>query len=208
MSAQITLITVHKGVDLHAATALRVMQNRLADGERLLALTRAEYYTFWDADRHDLSVAKLLTMGRFYNPNKHHYGHFFLADGGAPWFQSSSRGELLPSRWPGVPQGSDREVDPEVAVSDLYDLLLGRPRVPKCNAVDVCTYPLGEEGPLLAGVLWRLFMDSATVDPITVASRLTVTRGGREGLLVNPHMQGWRLAVCKKPFLHSQSVSS
>jgi hypothetical protein len=186
---QTTLVTVHKGIDLHAATALRVMRNRLGGGEGLVALARAEYYTYWEGE-HGLNVDRLLTIGRFFNPNKHHYGHFVLPEGGMSWPAVVGQGVPLPAGWPGNPCGTDLiEVTP-----DLYDRLLGSPRE-DIAAVDVCAYPLGEEGVLLAGVLWRIFLRPADEDPLALADRLAVTRSGKEGLLVNPHMQGWRLAV-------------
>ena len=71
---QRTLLCCHKGVDLHAATAGRVMQERLRGGERLMALRRGEYYTYWDEDPAGSRLEELLAAGRYYNPNKHHYG--------------------------------------------------------------------------------------------------------------------------------------
>ena len=68
---QTTLLTSHKGVDLHAATAVRVMQRRLEGGDALAALHRCELHTFWN-EGDGRRVADLLEVGRFYNPNKHH----------------------------------------------------------------------------------------------------------------------------------------
>ena len=84
---QTTLLTSHKGVDLHAATAVRVMQRRLEGGDALQALYRCEMHTFW-GEGDGRAVPELLEIGRFYNPNKHHYGHFETSDGPG-WLDST-----------------------------------------------------------------------------------------------------------------------
>ncbi|HPF71859.1 MAG TPA: hypothetical protein PLQ13_14395, partial [Candidatus Krumholzibacteria bacterium] len=103
MSRRITLLTAHKGVDLHAATAARVMRGRLDGGDRLVALHRCELHTFAD-DAAGVSAARLLDNGRYFNPNKHHYGHFEL-EGAAAWTDAS--GGALEAGWPGAARGSD-----------------------------------------------------------------------------------------------------
>ena len=77
MIIQTTLLTCHKGVDLHADTAERVIRNNLPGGEQLLALHRAELHTFWHEEGAEApdSVERMLTVGRFFNPNKHCYLH-------------------------------------------------------------------------------------------------------------------------------------
>ena len=192
MATQTTLLTCHKGVDLHAATAWRVMRDRLRGGERLVALRRAEYYTYWEDDPDGRRLAELLDTGRCFNPNKHHYGHFALADAGAAWSgnEADCRGGNLPAGWPGEARGSDLP-----AGGDLYARLLGGAPAAPLAAVDVCAFPLGESGPVLGGVLWRLVLETGREGAGELADRLVVARGSREGLLVNPHMQGWLLAV-------------
>ena len=194
MNGQHTLITSHKGVDLHAATALKVMRDRLEGGERLLGLARAEYVTFWEPAPADLAVDRLLALGRYFNPNKHHYGHFWSATGGKPWFTSITRGESLPPAWP----GEACDTDWGEPTADLYDRLLGGRAAPDTTAVDICTFSLGESGPLLSGVLWRLFLRVAESEAAQLADQLAVTRRWRQGLLVNPHMQGWRVQVRRR----------
>ena len=190
MSKQTVLMTRHKGVDLHAETAGGVLTERVAGGESLVALHRCECFTWWEAES-DLAMADVLDVGRYYNPNKHSYGHFELSEGGDPWYRREAcAGQPLPADWPGRAVGSDLAVDPAL----LFDHLLGGP-VPAGNAaVDVLTFPLGDTRPLLSGVLWRLVLDSGDNDTLARAERLICTRGIEEGLLVNPHMQGWLLA--------------
>jgi hypothetical protein len=184
-------LTSHKGIDLHAATALRVMQDRLEDGDSLVGLARAEYVTFWDSAAADHSVADLLALGRYFNPNKHHYGYFYLPTHDDSWFEAAARGEPLPTGWPGEPRDTDwGEPSP-----DLYNRLLGGCVTDGTTAVDVCTFALGETGPLLSGVLWRLILRPTGVAPLALADRLAVARQRSQGLLVNPHMQGWRLKM-------------
>jgi hypothetical protein len=208
MDCQITLMTSHKGVDLHAVSARAVLRDRLAGGERLLALNRAEFHTFWsDGGAEDEAVvARLLATGRCFNPNKHHYGSFRLAAAGGPWPERAGgcRGEPLPPAWPGAPVACDAgRADPGLA-----DRLLGGGPATEPGAgpaaaagaarpavVDVCAFPLGERGPVLSGVAWRLVVapGERPGEPAApeLARRLAITRGVREGLLVNPHMEGW-----------------
>ncbi|HPF36380.1 MAG TPA: hypothetical protein P5571_13355 [Candidatus Krumholzibacteria bacterium] len=194
MIIQSTLMTGHKGVDLHAETAARVARRHLAGGEHLAALRRAEFHTFWHEAGAEApeSVARLLDVGRFYNPNKHHFAHFELEGAEAPWYRAAApaRGETLPAGWPGAVLRTDL-----TAADGVLDHLLGGPPASGAVAVDVAAFPLGEAGPLLSGVLWRLVFPAGTADAEALAASLTQARSAREGLLVNPHMQGWRTAL-------------
>ncbi|MFO7654154.1 MAG: hypothetical protein R6X25_10070 [Candidatus Krumholzibacteriia bacterium] len=193
MNEQITLLTSHKGVDLHAATAVRVMRERLDGGEALVRLSRAECHTFWrspgDGDNDGPEVARLLESTRYYNPNKHHFGHFALA-GAAPWTDADSRGAALPAGWPGTPTASDL---PDLG--GLYARLLGGEPADGAMAVDVCAWHLGRQERMLSGVVWRLVLRPGQHDPAQLAERLAVARSRELGLLVNPHMEAWRSVV-------------
>ncbi len=206
MGAQVTLLISHKGVDLHAATAARVMRDRLAGGERLVALGRAEFHTFWpqEAERgagrdaagageSRATVAALLAAGRVFNPNKHHYGHFELSFAGERWSRPgfACRGQALPAGWPGTAVATDLGR----ADAGLLERLLGR-AAGEAAVVDVCAFALaGDEGPVLSGVVWRLVLAPGREEPAALADALTVARGASRGLLVNPHLQGWLTAV-------------
>ncbi len=197
---QTTLLVSHKGVDLHAATALRVMQRRLEGGDALRALHRCELHTFF-GEGDGRTVADLLRIGRFFNPNKHHYGHFELAEPGASWLAAPARGgaELAPA-WPGRPLASDARPVAGAPRDDAHldDALLGGPVPDGHVAMDVVAIPLGEPGPILSGVLWRLVLAADGRAPARLAERLAVTRAGDQGLLVNPHLHGWR-TVLRRP---------
>ncbi len=191
MSAQNTLLTSHKGVDLHAATAVRVMQRHLGGGDALVALHRCELHTSWEAPGVP-AVADLLEIGRYFNPNKHHYGHFRDENAGPTWYGPTvASGGVLAEGWPGVVVAASLEPAP----ADLYDRLLGGPVPAGCVAVDLVACPLGEAGPVLSGVLWRLVLVDDGRDPARLADRLAVARAGDQGLLVNPHAEGWLSAV-------------
>lgn len=191
MSRLTTLLTSHKGVDLHAATAQRVMRDRLDGGAALRGLYRCELHAFGNGDGAP-EMDKLLATGRYYNPNKHHYGHF---EGGSPanFFRPGNEPErtLLPASWPGESAGSDLAV----SGAGLYPVLVGGAVPDGCRAVDVAAYPLGQEGPLFSGVLWRLVLECAGDEALALGERLAIARGRKQGLLINPHMEGWRMAL-------------
>lgn len=189
---QTTLLTSHKGVDLHAATALLVMKDRLEGGGRLTGLYRCEMHTFWG--RPDAwSVDRLLDIGRFFNPNKHHYGHFENAAGHESWLPDGPETSELDPGWPGRAQGTD--LKGAAADENLYDLLLGGRPEAGITAVDVVSFSRGQAGPVLSGVLWRLLISGDTSSALEVGTRLAVARGRKEGLLVNPHMEAWQAAA-------------
>lgn len=188
---QTTLLMAHKGVDLHAATAVRVMQRRLVGGEALQALYRCELHTFTVPAGRQLA-AELLERGRYFNPNKHHFGHFELSPPAGDWHDPAAlRGGDLPAAWPGRPVASDLRPLPV----DLAVRLLGGAAPAGSIAVDVVSLPLGEQGPVLSGVVWRLVLADDGRDPRLLAERLAVTRSGGQGLLLNPHQQGWLIAM-------------
>ena len=194
MSVQTTLLTSHKGVDLHAATALLVMKDRLEGGDRLVNLLRCELHTFWGQPE-GITIKRLLDTGSYFNPNKHHYGVFTTGSPDNPWFDCSDcRGRALPKGWPGAVAGTDLTTvhlaRPDKA-GDLYNGLLGGPPAAGLTAVDVVSFELGQSGPVLSGVLWRLVLDGDPVTAATTGMNLAVARSRKQGLLINPHMEAW-----------------
>jgi hypothetical protein len=192
-TSQTTLLTSHKGVDLNAATALLVMKDRLEGGHLLEGLFRCEMHTF-RSEAGGLSIARLLDIGRYFNPNKHHYGHFELAEGGPSWMDGAPAGNILPPEWPGRAEGTDLDL-PVGEGGDLYHSLLGGSPAEGVAAVDVVSYPRGQEGPVLSGVLWRLLIRSDAESSFEVGCKLAVASHRKEGLLVNPHMECWLAVV-------------
>lgn len=189
MSLQTTLLTSHKGVDLHAASALLVMKDRLEGGDRLVNLLRCEMHTFWDHPE-GIDVARLLDTGRYFNPNKHHYGVFTTEAGDGPWFDCTDcRGRTLAAGWPGRLAGTDL-----VGLDDpkaLYNTLLGGDPGAGLSAVDVVSFELGQSGPVLSGVLWRMVLEGEADESAAIGMNLAVARGRKQGLLINPHMEAW-----------------
>lgn len=187
-----TLLTSHKGVDLHAATARRVMQDRLTHGERLADLRRCEFHVFGGAVPAGAAPAPtldaLLATGRFHNPNKHRFGHFELASGFA-W--DEGRGGSLPDGWPGRPLAGDQKPAPAA----LLDELLGGRAPDGFIAVDVAAWTRGQAGGIVSGTLWRLLIRGSGPEAVAAGRSLALARGGRDGLLVNPHMECWLMAA-------------
>ena len=193
MSRQTTLLTSHKGVDLHAASALLVMKERLEGGSRLVNLFRSEMHVFWD-ESYPGGMEKLLNIGRYYNPNKHQYGHFIQENPTGSWFECTDcRGRRVDAGWPGDPAGTDIDFS-EKKNSSLYDVLLGGAPEDGHTAVDIVSFPLGQDGPVLSGVLWRLLISGDAATAIEVGHNLAVARGRKQGLLINPHMEAWLMA--------------
>lgn len=184
----LTLVTGHKGVDLHAATARRVMQDRLQGGDRLADLRRCAFHVFGGAlARPGLAVPTaedLLGTGRYFNPNKHHYG-CFISPSDFTWEQGD--GQPLPVGWPGGATASDRGP----VVSSLWDDLLGGAAPAGCTAVDVAAWARGQVGAVISGTIWRLVVRGEAASAVATGTALAVARGGPDGLLVNPHMECW-----------------
>ena len=194
MSRRTTLLTSHKGVDLHAATAVRVMRERLEGGDRLQSLRRCELHTF-AGEPDGVSMARLLDNGRYFNPNKHHYGHFVL-DEATPW--TDTAGGPLDPRWPGALRGTDVAALADDAAA-VYASLLGGPLPEGCTAVDVATWARDQQGPVLSGVLWRLVLRAGAAEAADLGETLAVTRERKRGLLLNPHMDSWLTVVRDRP---------
>jgi len=188
----LTLVTGHKGVDLHAATARRVMQDRLQGGDRLADLRRCAFHVLGGAAAGPggpaPDLAGLLATGRYYNPNKHRYG-CFAATSSFTWEQGD--GGALPPGWPGEPQASGHGM---VGVT-LWDDLLGGPAPADCTVVDVAAWPRGQAPGVVSGTIWRLVVRGDAASAAGVGAALAVARGGRDGLLVNPHMECWLVAA-------------
>lgn len=195
-----TLLTCHKGVDLHAATARRVMRDRLSGGERLADLRRCEFHVFGgplaragDATATAAAtptLATLLATGRYYNPNKHRYG-YFAGDCAFAW--ADGGGGALPDGWPGPALAADAGT----AGPGLLDDLLGGAAPAGHLAVDVAAWTRGQAGGLVSGVLWRLVVRGTDAAARAAGEGLVVARGGREGLLVNPHMDCWLVGTVR-----------
>jgi hypothetical protein len=189
-----TLLTSHKGVDLHAATARRVMCDCLAGGDRLADLRRCEFHVFGGGVSGGAdgvpTLAMLLGTGRYYNPNKHRFGHF-ASESAFAWDEGA--GGPLPAGWPGLATG-----DNNAAPAGLFDDLLGGPAPAGHTVYDVAAWARGQTadqtGGVVSGTLWRLVVRGQAESARAVGDALSVARSGHEGLLVNPHMECWLVA--------------
>jgi len=189
VETQTTLLTSHKGVDLHAASALLVMKERLAGGELLANLFRCELHTFW-GEAAGWDAARLLATGRYFNPNKHHYGVFCGPAEGPSWLVDATAGRVLPAAWPGAVHETDLEPLRHDSTG-LYGALLGGPVADGCTPIDIVGFPFGQTGPVLSGVLWRLVVRADGDDAAALGEKLAVARQRKQGLLINPHMECW-----------------
>ena len=64
-----------------------------------------------------------------------------------------------------------------------------------CTPCDVVGFAFGQSGPVLSGVLWRLVIRGEGEEALAVGEQLAIARHRKEGLLVNPHMESWRLTA-------------
>ncbi len=190
---QTTLLTSHKGVDLHAASALLVMKDRLEGGERLAQLFRCELHTFWGAPT-GWDADRLLATGRYYNPNKHHFGVFAGPAAGPGWMADATAGRRLSAAWPGPVLDTDLEALRDDGAA-LYATLLGGQVPDGCTPFDVVSFSHGQTGPVLSGTLWRLVIRADGAEAEAVGETLAVARHRKQGLLVNPHMDNWLIAT-------------
>ena len=184
-------------MDLHAATAVRVMQRRLGGGDALVALHRCELHTVvGGAGRADAVGGRCWTIGRYFNPNKHHYGHFRLAGPRRPW-TAGTRRRRCDAAWPGAAGGV---VAAPLARPTCYDRLLGgapagRLRRRGRGGLPARRDRAGGRRACCGG--WCSRTMAATRRAL--ADRLAVARAGDQGLLVNPHLEGWLIARCAGP---------
>lgn len=191
MSRQSLLLTAHKGVDLHAATALRVMRERLEGGDALRGLFRCELHAFRDDAPGEWTMRRVLDTARYYNPNKHHYGVFEGPAVQALFGAAGGGQRRLPAEWPGRPADSDLAFDGD----GLYDVLLGGAPTAGLTRCDIVAFARGQDRPLVSGVVWGLVLAAGPSEAAELGSKLAVARGRKQGLLLNPHMEDWLLAV-------------
>jgi hypothetical protein len=98
----------------------------------------------------------------------------------------------LPAGWPG--ELADTDLEGFTDSRALYDRLLGGEPASGLTAVDVVAFPLGQDGPVLSGVLWRLLLSGDPAAAAEIGRGLAVARTRKQGLLINPHMEAWLTA--------------
>jgi phosphoribosylformylglycinamidine (FGAM) synthase PurS component len=183
MQYQIELFVKLKIPDVTAGTARNTLQRRLGYADVLRDLQREDYWALTvEAESEDAARAFGVELAErtnvFVNPNKHTYRLNVRSS------QESEEREVssspLPSGEP-IPVRVLTGFLGDASASLTQDALQGR---------------LGY-GQVIQGVergtLWTLTLNADTPDQARQwAEEMVVTRGGQEGLLVNPHSQWWR----------------
>jgi phosphoribosylformylglycinamidine (FGAM) synthase PurS component len=203
MQYQIELFVKLKIPDVTASTARNTLQRRLGYADVLRDLQREDYWDLTvEAESEDAARALGVELAErtnvFVNPNKHTYrlnvrcpqeskerevGGVRNADGGHDLTTSPPHHLTVPPLSPGepVPVRVLTGFLGDASASLTQDALQGR---------------LGY-GQVIQGVergtLWTLTLNADSPDQARQwAEEMVVTRGGQEGLLVNPHSQWWR----------------
>ncbi|MCP3871173.1 MAG: hypothetical protein GY703_24345, partial [Gammaproteobacteria bacterium] len=110
------------------------------------------------------------------------------------WFDCHDcRGRSVQKNWLGDLEGTSLE-DHAGNSQSLYNVLLGGEIAQGLSACDVISFPLGQSGPVLSGVVWRLLLEGDAATAAEVGENLAVARGRKQGLLINPHMEAWLMA--------------
>jgi len=182
----------HRTVDLIAMSALRALRVELGMGDRLASLARDDAFAL-SGEAGSVTREACLAQAHWFNPNKHHHG-WFGAEADLPAALAGT-GDW-PAGWIGGLRATDR---PDLLDRDdatWEDWVAADPG----RAVTLATWD--REQPVVAAPwseavrvarvqLWTLGLDPGAGDPFDLARRCAVTTGRREGLLVNPHMEGW-----------------
>ena len=168
MSETLALLVRHRVEDLAARTAEETIRGRIEGGEHLERLGREELweFTFRAGSGCEKRIRKLTEESNlFVNPNKHH--HRFTAD-------------VLSGREGGgylLRVHNRDDLDGDVAFDTLvnqYD----------CEGLERVRF----------GTVWVIHVSAVKGErAAALTERFAVTRGPRDGLLVNPHYQDWTL---------------
>ena len=186
MRYQIELTVKLKIPDVTAVTARNTLQRRLGYGEVLRDLQREDYWALTvqadsEAAARDLGIALAERTNVFVNPNKHTYQlnvrrtPEIEAPGspGSPPLAGSSSGLTSVRVLTGFLGDASASMTQEALQGRLgYGQVV--------QAVE-------------RGTLWTLTLNTANAPQARQwAEEMVVTRGGQQGLLVNPHSQWWR----------------
>jgi hypothetical protein len=205
-----------RSMDLVAMTARTALRSTLGLGDEIVELGRDDVvvvHDIEDAAGGDWTSA-VGSHQHWFNPNKHRFAAF-LSDGAA--FEAiEGRGEW-PSPWLSSLVDTDR---PDLVaardaggIPDLLSAWMAPPAVSGAFAVGFVAYdledgvsrlPLGhwpDPGLKIAtGVLWTLTLRAPDADRARArAEEILVTRTRTQGMLVHPHMEGWRAVGTPRP---------
>jgi len=182
MEHQIHLFVKLKIPDVTAITARNTLQRRLGYGEILRDLEREDYWAI-TVEVPDAAAAEQLgtelaeRTNVFVNPNKHTY--------------RLTVGQARPE---GAPP---REAEPGQAGPETVRVLTGFLGDATARLTqDALQTRLGYGDTIVnveRGTLWNLTLRADNPEQARqIAEEITVTRGGQQGLLINPHSQWWR----------------
>ncbi len=211
MSAWVFLVR-GRGVDLVAMTALHALRETMGLADEVQALHRDDLVSIEGAVSGTAEewADSLTARQHWFNPNKHRYALYEAAMGAHAAAEGST---AWPEPWLRRRVASDR---PELAarppaVDALAEWLeLSGPQ--GLYAVPLLVYdretgvrPLAGRSPQpgvthLRGVLWTLVLAGDDAGAVSRrAEDIALTRHRRQGLLVNPHMEGWAWVGAPRP---------
>ncbi len=165
----LALLVKNRVEDLIARTAEETIIRRLEGGEHLESLHREEFWEFDFLEGHGFEEMLRTLTGNadlFVNPNKHRY-------------RLTEEGILSGHQGPGylVRVSGREDIEGEVAKQTLE-------RQYGCEGLKEVRY----------GLLWVIRLKGIDGDEgAQLAERFAVTRGAKDGVLVNPHYQEWRM---------------
>jgi hypothetical protein len=198
-----------RSVDLVAMTALHALRDTLGLGDEVISLARDEMVVIEGVDLRSASewTAGFTHQQHWFNPNKHRFAAFEVSEGALA--RARSEASAWPHPWVRALIETDRPdlvaLQQAGRLADPLAAWLGAPAGPGHFAVPLAVWdresavdalPAGSwPDPAcsrLRAVLWTLTLkaDSAT-SAAARAEQLAVTRARRQGLLLNPHMEGF-----------------
>lgn len=202
MSALVFLVR-GRGVDLVAMTARHALRETMGLGGEVVDLQRDDLVIVEGVREETGWLEAFTARQHWFNPNKHRYALARAKEGAF----AAARGGSWPQRWLERVVATDRpDLDP--AVDDVFSAWLGLPAHAGCHAVPLAVYDRAEPiaplagrwpqsgGHFLRATLWTLVLRLPEAEAAARrAAEIAITRRRGEGLLVNPHMEGWAMVA-------------
>lgn len=196
-----------RSVDVVAMTAIHALRDTLGFGDEVAGLTRDDFVL---VEGVDAAAAEAWQRGftsqqHWFNPNKHRFAALEVAEGG---LRCAREGGDWPDPWARRLVDTDRpdlvarrargEVDDVLGAWIGAEPRAGHYAVPLAvwdREAGIDALPRGAwpdpTRPRLRGVLWTLTLKSEDAARASARTEeLAVARARRQGLLLNPHMEG------------------